>query len=253
MKELVRPRYVIFLLGLVFVTSWLTGRASAQTYVNPHGGFSDFSQSCQLCHDLHEAPGRKLGRYTPESAVCFTCHNGTGSNYNTQWQMNRNPAENAMHPITVSLPGNPGVYNYTPRTTAGIAPPGPYDCSQCHDPHNDLGFNKLLKANYSTEEHVPYSSDAYASCFTCHSAAQISGDNQLFKEHNRHIVGAQAPCTACHYSPHGVPNTEMVSFNPFFVSKSLSADSGPTFTDEGESRGSCTLTCHGYDHDHRNY
>lgn len=250
-----RLENIVFLAGLVIIASWLTDGASAQTYISPHGGYSDYTQFCSLCHDLHEAPGQNLGRYKPESAVCFTCHNGTGSNYNTQLQMNRDPSQNAMHPITVNLPANPGTYNYTPRTTLGIAPPGPYDCSQCHDPHNDLGFNKLLKANYSTDEYVPFTSDAYVSCFQCHDSSQIIADDSEnpFREHARHVVQQNSPCTACHFSPHGVSHTELVSFNPAYVSKSLTADSGPTFIDEGENRGTCTLTCHGVDHDRRGY
>jgi predicted CXXCH cytochrome family protein len=245
----------VFLIGLLVALTGPGGSAAAQTYSGPHGSFSEDSNFCLVCHDVHDAPGAKLGRYAPESAICFTCHNGTGSNYNTQIQMNNDPATNAMHPIIVNLPSNPGTYNYSSNTTAGIAPAGPYNCSQCHAPHGDVGYNKLLKARYDTNEYVNYSPspDPYALCWSCHNVSTIVNDNTFFKEHNKHIIDKQSSCTACHFSPHGVAFVELIRFNPFFVTKSVSANSGPTFADNGDHHGSCTLTCHGEDHGQESY
>ena len=102
---------VLIFIVLLIHAALLSGTASAQAYTNPHGGFSNSTQLCQICHAPHEAPGNSLVRGTPESALCFTCHNGTGSNYNIETQMNHDPATNAMHPIYVGLANNNGSYS----------------------------------------------------------------------------------------------------------------------------------------------
>jgi len=239
-----------FLIGLLVCTVPWRGLAMGQTFANPHGGFSNYTQFCLVCHATHEAPGIKLIKEAPESAVCFTCHNGTGSNYNIEPEMNLNPATNALHPIAVNLANNTGVYSYTANTTAGIAPPGPYNCSQCHNPHGDVGNGRLLRQPYNASEYVTYTSspDPYALCWTCHNTNAITTDQSFFPLHKFHIINQRASCSACHFSPHGVANTEMVRFNPAYVSASLSLGTGPTFTDAGGSHGNCTLTCHGKDH-----
>lgn len=240
----------IFLIVLLFGLARPGGYAAAQS-PGFHGNFSEDTHFCLVCHEIHDAPGAKLERFTPESAICFTCHNGTGSMLDTQAQMNNSPASNAMHPIIVNLSNNSGIYNYAPDTTAGIAPAGPYNCSQCHEPHGDIANGKLLKARYDTSEYVSYPSspDPYALCWNCHGSSQIFNDQTYFKEHSRHIINDNAPCSACHFSPHGVAFVAMVRFDPGYVVKSLASNSGPTFTSDGSHRGSCTLTCHGKDHD----
>lgn len=240
----------ILLIAAVLFANPMMGRARAQAYLTPHGAFSEHTQLCEVCHASHEAPGNRLVKRTLESALCFTCHNGTSSTYNIQAEMNESPAANAMHPISVNLPFNNGTYTFTPRTTVGIAPPGPYDCSQCHNPHGDMGYGKLMRAPYNISEYVLYPSDPdpYLACWNCHSATAIINDATYFPLHNLHVVQQQASCTACHASPHGAVNTALVKFNNRFVGVSTSLGTGPAFVDNGVSHGTCTLTCHGIDH-----
>ncbi len=245
----------LVLVLLLAATLLVPGKAAAQAFTDPHGGASGSTRLCSACHEVHESPGQKLWRKSPESALCFTCHNGTGSVYNIQVEMDLVPNTYAMHPIKVNLPNNPGIYNYTPGTTAGIAPPGPYDCSTCHNPHRDTGNGLLLRWRYDTSEYVTYGSsspDPYSACWSCHNQAMVD-DTINFSGHQSHIKLHQASCTACHYSPHGVSHVELVRFNPGFVGPSLSQGSGPAFIDNGEHSGSCTLTCHGVDHGPANY
>ncbi|MHB1325924.1 MAG: cytochrome c3 family protein [Thermoleophilia bacterium] len=250
------PAFIFLFTSIILYQVALPGLALAQAYNSPHGGFSNSTNLCLICHAPHDAPGLKLLKRTPESALCFTCHNGTGSNFNTQVQMDLNPATNAMHPIVVNLANNTGVYTYkSAATLLASAPTGPYNCSQCHNPHGDMGYGKLLRATYSTSEYVTYTTtpDPYAACWTCHDAGKIVNDQAYFRYHNYHITRENASCSACHYSPHGVSNTELIRFNPAYVTKSTRANSGPSFTDSGTNHGSCTLTCHGYDHAPRTY
>lgn len=246
---------VILLIGFILFMALFSGSGSAQIFTNPHGGFSSGTQLCAICHAQHEAPGSKLVRSALEATLCFTCHNGTGSNLNIELEMNVNPATNAMHPIQVNLANNNGTYSYTANTTAGIAPPGPYACSQCHNPHGDNGNGRLLRNRYDTSIYVPYgnSPDPYGSCWACHSASSIVNDTVFFNRHMSHIVNDQASCTACHYSPHGIAASELVRFNPFFVTISTAANAGPAYMDGGNHTGTCTLTCHGVDHNNLLY
>ena len=169
--------------------------------------------------------------------------------------MNMDPAVYAMHPIVVSLANNRGTYNHVPNTNTVVAPSGPYNCSQCHNPHGGEGFGKLLRASYDTSEYVQYSSavNPYNACWSCHDAQKIVNDTTFFKKHKMHIIDKKSPCSACHDSPHGVPYTEMARFDGMYVTKSNSSNSGPSFTDNGNNRGSCTLTCHGQDHKAASY
>ncbi|GBE58265.1 doubled CXXCH motif [bacterium BMS3Abin01] len=250
------PAMTLFLAAMVILLLVVSDDADAQSYTSPHGGFSSSTQLCTLCHTIHEAPGNRLLKEMPESTLCFTCHNGTGSVYNIQVQMDMDPAANAMHPIKVNLPHNPGIYNYTPVTTANLAPPGPYDCSFCHNPHGDSGYGSLLRWPYDTSEYVTYGggmgNDPYETCWNCHSSSTITSDMTYFL-HRYHIKRAKASCAACHYSPHGVANSELVRFNPLYVAGSTSLNSGPTYVDNGDHSGNCTLSCHGVDHNPYSY
>lgn len=225
----------------------------AQAYSSgPHGFYDDDTGYCLLCHDIHGAAGENLLSASIESEVCFTCHNGTGSIYNTRAQLDLDPTTNAMHPIVVDLPHNAGIYQTVPNTTAGIAPPGPYMCSQCHNPHGETGFPGYLRAQYMVDEYVAYPGDPagpdpYALCWTCHNTSMIVEDEVFFTKHKDHIQSKSAPCTACHYSSHGVPFSKLVNFNPAFVGPSA-PNPNPIYNDQGPNHGSCTLTCHGKDH-----
>lgn len=243
---------------LPFVWMRDASEAGAVTYQNPHGAFTSSTSYCLVCHQVHEAPGNILERYAPESTVCFTCHNGTGSNYNVQVQLDADPVTSAMHQIQVNLTNNSGTYQYEPpRTTAGLAPPGPYVCSDCHEPHGESNYPRLLKNNYARDEYVAYpgtGADPYEACWTCHSREQILADETYFSLHKIHIIDNESSCTACHYSPHGVPQQQkLVRFNPGFVTSSIALNRGPAFQDQGASAGSCTLTCHGADHASASY
>ncbi|MFA5810162.1 MAG: cytochrome c3 family protein, partial [Thermoleophilia bacterium] len=72
--------------GAVFLAGFMADEVTGQSLTDPHGAFSEDTRYCLLCHAMHQAPGEKLQRLMPEAAVCFTCHNGSGSNYNTQAQ-----------------------------------------------------------------------------------------------------------------------------------------------------------------------
>ena len=242
------------MIAIVFVVAQPIS-VRAQAYSDPHGFFTDGTDYCTLCHEMHSALGKSLVRSQVESSVCFTCHDGTAANSNIKTELNLDPNTNAMHQIAVDLSNNAGSYQYTePRTTAGIAPSGPYACSQCHNPHGATGFVENLRAFYDVNEYVAYPAtpDPYSLCWSCHDTNKIVNDETIFSGHKYHIQSKSSPCTACHYSPHGVPYGKLVNFNPSFVTPS-GLNSGLVYTGLGPDHGSCTLVCHGKDHQNTVY
>lgn len=147
-------------------------------------------------------------------------------------------------------------------------------------------FPKILKASFGREGDIASTGDrANALCYTCHEERSILG-NRSFPLHAQHIngftSGAQAkgsagprnglralprtagslrmsglgafstglgqptPCATCH-DPHGSRSSPaLISFDKSVVSR---ASVGVIdFQRTGLYRGSCTLTCHGFDH-----
>ncbi|HEB12122.1 MAG TPA: hypothetical protein ENI11_00400, partial [Actinobacteria bacterium] len=81
-----------------------------------HYEFENISNKCRVCHKLHNSPARaKLFRKMPEIEICFTCHDGTGSDYNieSQWA-------DSAHATTESI-------LYSEDTFI--------QCTKCHSPH----------------------------------------------------------------------------------------------------------------------
>ncbi|MCK5308938.1 MAG: hypothetical protein KAJ73_10025, partial [Zetaproteobacteria bacterium] len=70
--------------------------------------------------------------------------------------------------------------------------------------------------------------------------------------------GGDIPCSACH-DPHGISatqgnalnNTHLINFDVNIVSPNTALEL--EFVDLGTYTGSCSLSCHGVDHDNRTY
>jgi hypothetical protein len=112
----------------------------------------------------------------------------------------------------------------------------------------------LATVDFQTE-----SSATYALCYKCHSRDSILGDQSFNATgslgqpagHRFHIVDQQAACTTCH-SSHGVQNApHLINFNTAYVTPSSSGLL--QYISGGSGSGSCTLTCHGKDHNNLSY
>ncbi|HJU84192.1 MAG TPA: cytochrome c3 family protein [Holophagaceae bacterium] len=165
---------------------------------------------------------------------------------------------------------------------------GTLDCTSCHANPNPAGpkgphtspFPFLLRAAYGREADLAVTGDrSNELCYSCHDKNSIQG-NQSFPLHAQHIQGftgsagaqyrrpdafmglpifarprsGQTPagfgrptaCATCH-DPHGSPTSpSLIRFDPAVVSRS--SYGLVEFQRTGLGHGSCTLSCHGYDH-----
>lgn len=144
-------------------------------------------------------------------------------------------------------------------------------CTSCHNnnagpgnggtgpngPHGSTNTT-LLERRYTTDStttpgYVTYASGANGTaglCWKCHSETTIySGSGGAFKEHNKHINGEKASCNLCH-DPHASSGYKrLINFDTRYVTK-YGANTAPIWN---SATRSCTLTCHGQDHNDWNY
>lgn len=208
--------------------------------------------------------GSVVAKATYEYQVCYKCHSqkNFAEAVVTRTQGNDNIADEfvstnaSYHPVeaiarpSINVPSL--LQGYDKKNTIIY-------CTDCHTadsgstkgPHGSA-FRPLLAANYSVTDNTGESPTAYALCYKCHNRKSITED-ESFKRHHLHIADEKAPCSACH-DPHGVKNaTHLINFDSSIVTKTQSTGQGPTFTDLGDRRGSCTLRCHGFDHVNEDY
>src|SRR3972149_5175624 len=107
----------------------------------PHSGFSGLTNLCRNCHRAHAAPlVQKILRKGPENEVCYTCHDGTGSDFNIRSTFEGQASHDTQ------LNGKIG---------------SNIKCGHCHYPHG-TGFTRMTVRK---EEGL---------CFACHQASGAS-------------------------------------------------------------------------------
>ncbi|MFZ3373085.1 MAG: cytochrome c3 family protein, partial [Desulfitobacteriaceae bacterium] len=78
-----RKKYLITIMFFfVFLITFFSLIQQAES--NPHGNYTDNTDACALCHATHTATGIKLMRMPTDKLLCYTCHDSTGSIYNTR-------------------------------------------------------------------------------------------------------------------------------------------------------------------------
>lgn len=89
-----------------------------------------------------------------------------------------------------------------------------------------------------------------AICDKCHDVQNKVLQNYSFTRHSTHVVNDGAACSTCH-DPHASQNQALVNFDLAIVAPS---SIGPVnYTRTGTGHGTCTLTCHGKDHQALSY
>ncbi len=237
---------------------------------NPHAATSDNPPAPALSGALIgvdgiDIDGAVIRPVTESYQVCLKCH---GDNHGTTAYVQRNivnlntrdefkPTSLSFHPVAAV-----GTNTNVPSLIAPMDETSRIDCQDCHaapvgssaGPHGS-DFVPILKMRYETADNTVESASNYALCYSCHSRSSILNDVS-FKEHDKHIRGEDAPCSACHDS-HGVASapqgdgTHLINFDASYCTPSGSGRL--EFIDNGNERGRCYVTCHGKDHDPKSY
>lgn len=137
-------------------------------------------------------------------------------------------------------------------------PPGPHGSNIIHILERSY-FIESATGTPGMTPNIPYISSNYELCFKCHSEQSLKSNNS-FKYHSQHMLIAS--CAACH-DPHGVPsgttnNGSLIDFDRNIVAPN-SLGVGPSWTDltpaPGSTtfHGSCSLRCHGQNHNNVSY
>ncbi len=114
---------------------------------NPHGGYTENTKVCTVCHGLHSSVEVGLVKVQDLAGVCFTCHDGSGS----KLVISRPDWETSSHALSQVGQGQ------------GMA------CNSCHDTHGKDTFYRLTK---SQEEN---------GCLSCHQ--NVDSDLNLASSH----------------------------------------------------------------------
>jgi predicted CXXCH cytochrome family protein len=117
-----------------------TGIAAGAGFASPHLIDGLASDACAACHSAHRGKSAMLlVRPAPQSALCFTCHNGTGASVNVAAQYS-DPGVPANDPATDAWYSHPAtaLSNHTsdrdPAEFAGVLNRHSA-CADCHQPH----------------------------------------------------------------------------------------------------------------------
>ncbi len=251
-------------------------RVSCVDCHNPHGGATTAAKQGGVSVAAAQVPGvNAAGAIVKNSAheyeVCFRCHASSAAvaDQKIARQFNQpnirlqfNPANLSYHPV-IATSKRVRVPSLLATWTAPQV-----RCIDCHN--NDQGpgamgpgpngphgsrYAPLLERNLVQIDFQAESANAYALCYKCHSRSSILSD-EGFKAtdslgqprgHRFHIVDQRTSCTTCHDS-HGVQQSKnLVNFNRAYVSPS--ANGQLRYTSLGGGNASCSLTCHGKNHD----
>jgi len=204
--------------------------------------------------------------------ICLKCHGEqepvtagffrTDSTRNIRLRIN--PANQSFHPV--AAPGtNPTITGLVPPLTASSQ----IDCLDCHDndswvdgggqprgPHGS-NFAPILASQYQSEDPVVESFNSYALCYGCHDRSTlltpVLPPFGVGFPHDTHVVNDQASCAVCHDAHGSRNNTFLVDF----LTRTLAgadvvtpplAGGSIQFVPTSPGHGSCSLSCHGYDH-----
>jgi predicted CXXCH cytochrome family protein len=210
-----------------------------------------------------------------EYEVCFRCHSDSAvtitnriirQSTTSNLRLKFSPTNSSFHPIVSPSP-SPDTVSLMPGIVRGSL----VRCTDCHNndagpgaggsgPQGPHGSNNeyLLERNYTVLDNIAESQFEYDLCYKCHRRNSILAD-ESFKEHDKHIRGENAPCSACH-DPHGITNTQTVgSDHTHLINFDLNivrpepSTGRLEFRDLGQFRGSCTLVCHGENHRDERY
>lgn len=171
----------------------------------PHSRYTLQSQECATCHRTHRAPGAGLLAESQEVNLCYSCHNGTGSQFTIYREFSESVS--SRHPVP-----------------AGDKP-GSMTCTNCHNPHLDYAatdqggdrlYPKLLEV---TRNGITHKGNEI--CTACHGVGSplVGGNHETAfagSSHNAPLPdppsGTQIKCSDCHL-PHSSASARLAAYN----------------------------------------
>jgi len=191
-----------------------------------------------------------------------------GTSFHPVTRTNPMAPANSLRPFMIAADG-------TTMSTRPLNATTMIFCSDCHasDTNRTLGagntgaagphgsnFQHLLERQSALEPppatpgtgtgQPGYTVADFALCDKCHDVQNKVLQNYSFTRHSTHVVNDGAACSTCH-DPHASQNQALVNFDLSIVAPS---SSGPvSYIRTGPGHGSCTLTCHGKDHQTLSY
>lgn len=170
--------------------------ATPQFGAGPHAGYTTGSERCGLCHNVHDAAasGFALLPRSTVTAVCNTCHDGTGGKgvyYTILARTGR--AAGGMHSVdeTNVIPGGSATTGGS-LTATFAGPSGTMTCTDCHNPHDANTVAEFI----GDRRRVPYTT-------TARESWQVVSSDRLLKAHPNSVVTTVTDygsdwCLACH-------------------------------------------------------
>ncbi|MFI5395952.1 MAG: cytochrome c3 family protein [Candidatus Binatia bacterium] len=226
-----------------------------------------------------DAAGGRVRQARTEYEVCYKCHglqeeatflvaprfmlvrNDNVTNVRLQFSTNNV----SFHPVE-AVGRNPTISGFE----AGYTPSTILSCTDCHNsdesdaadtravrgPHGSA-YEPILVREYQVGDPSQESYQSYALCYRCHNRTALLSDTGGFP-HRLHVVDQQASCAVCHDAHGSRQNLFLVNFlargktgnavvTPSASTKQLE------FQSFGRGRGQCSLTCHGSEHNARQY
>ncbi|WP_305046727.1 multiheme c-type cytochrome [Geoalkalibacter sp.] len=235
---------------------------------------------CHAPHDLtREEPfrgfaGKRVGSFvtqiSEEYELCYRCHAESANRpaRSTNKHALFKTTNPSFHPVE-GEGANAYVISLREPYKARKTRPGEIStisCSDCHgsdDPSGPRGphgsrFRGLLKRNYEMDTGRPESDYAYALCYGCHSRSSILG-NESFPHHALHIQGrpgvrdSGTSCHTCHDAHGSTRYQHLIRFNEDVVRPNAAGQLKFDSRGVASRHGSCSLNCHGAEHDQKSY
>lgn len=188
----------------------------------PHGNYAEDTNMCLNCHQTHTGQAARLLRSTSATALCGTCHDGTGSKYNVKDGAIFNPVGLSGSSIVASrTDGLNGEWG----TLGGAF--GEIVASGSSDPAGNITSNHTMGKNLTDAPGGNAASGgATLSCVSCHNPHGTSNYRIL----NSSIFSADVNVTAIAYTPN---SANALEDRVLYGSYSLDGNTGGNLLDTG--------------------
>jgi predicted CXXCH cytochrome family protein len=137
--------YSLLIVGSIFTLSLLTSSSATAAI---HGPYTLLGDECASCHRAHTGKNLAvLKSSSPQSNLCFSCHDGTGSSLNISLQYSNNPAlvNNAATRVYYSHDlSSAAAHVRMDINEFGGTTNRHSECGDCHNSHSSIGSANIM-------------------------------------------------------------------------------------------------------------